>query len=175
MDSIRFSEPFIERDVEFCRIVLKGESFMLHQIRRMIGFALAVIRGIVEDDMLKRALTKENIHVPTAPGLGLVLEQLHYPAYKTKYPQYDPLTFDEYDHVIEQFRRDKVHPHIVETEIRERTMCEWLDGLGTHSFSAESKERDELKRFHYADEVCEAFGESPEFLEKLGKYREEMC
>lgn len=175
IDSIRFSEPFVERDVEFCRIVIKGESFMLHQIRRMIGFALAVIRGIVGEDMIERSLTKENVNVPTAPGIGLVLEQLHYPEYKRKYPHLNPLTFDEYNHVIEQFRREKIHLHIVETEIRERTMCEWVDGLGAHSFSAESKARENLKRYHYGDEVCEEFGENPEFLEKLRKYREENC
>lgn len=32
IDFIKCSEPFIENDVEFSRITVKGESFMLHQV-----------------------------------------------------------------------------------------------------------------------------------------------
>lgn len=68
IDFIQCSEPFIENDIEFTRITVKGSSFMLHQIRKMVGFSLAVIRGVVDDDMLQRSLTKEVFHTPTAPG-----------------------------------------------------------------------------------------------------------
>lgn len=73
IDDIQCGDIFIENDIEFARITVKGESFMLHQIRRMVGFSLAVIREVVGDDMLQRSLTKEIFHTPTAPGLGLLL------------------------------------------------------------------------------------------------------
>lgn len=64
IDAIEISDSFIERDIEFCRITVKGQSFMLHQIRKMIGFSLAVIRGVVGDDLLQRSLTKEIFNTP---------------------------------------------------------------------------------------------------------------
>lgn len=37
----------------------------------MIGFGLAVIRGVVDYDLLNRSLTDQEVHTPTAPGLGI--------------------------------------------------------------------------------------------------------
>lgn len=50
---------------------------MLHQIRKMVGTLMAVCRGLVEPDYIERALNpKETLYLPTAPGLGLLLEQV---------------------------------------------------------------------------------------------------
>lgn len=54
-----------------------GQSFMLHQIRKMVGTLMAVTRGFVEPDYITRAFDpNESVHLPTAPGLGLLLEQV---------------------------------------------------------------------------------------------------
>lgn len=173
MYSINIVGPFVERDVEFCRIVINGQSFMLHQIRRMVGFALAVIRGVIADDMMRRSFTDEIFNAPTAPGLGLVLERLHFPGYSKRFPHMDPLTFEEYDGAVEQFRRDVIHPNIVRTEIAERSMVEWLELLGVHAFDAASRLREETRRYHNDEEFGEEWGESAEFVQKLRKMREE--
>ncbi|KAH9642567.1 hypothetical protein HF086_011160 [Spodoptera exigua] len=54
--------------------VKKGQSFMLHQIRKMVGLAIAVLRGHTDNSILEKAFGKEKVMIPTAPGLGLVLD-----------------------------------------------------------------------------------------------------
>ena len=39
------SEPFTVDGVDFVRCVVVGQSFMLHQIRKLIGMMLGVVRG----------------------------------------------------------------------------------------------------------------------------------
>ncbi|XP_031636736.1 tRNA pseudouridine synthase A-like [Contarinia nasturtii] len=173
IEEIGCGEPFIEGDIEFIRMTVKGQSFMLHQIRKMVGFTLAVIRGVVGDDMLKRSLTKEVFHTPTAPGLGLMLERLHFSKYARLFKDHDPLTFDEFDNDVEEFRRNYIHPFIIETEIKENSMVNWLEYLCIHSFSAESREREENRKMRNDPEFDDEWGEDPEFLEKLKKRLEE--
>lgn len=55
-----------------------GQSFMLHQIRKMIGILMAIARGYVSSDYINKAfLVNELLQLPVAPGLGLLLEQVN--------------------------------------------------------------------------------------------------
>lgn len=174
IEFIECTEPFIESDIEFVRIVVKGESFMYHQIRKMVGFSLAVIRGVVGDDMLARSLTEEEFHTPLAPGLGLMLERLHYTLYAQQFSGHDPLTFDEFDDDVEQFRREKIHPVIVESEIQENSMREWLELLCVHSFDRIGRQFEEQRRYGLDGECDDDWGEDPEFLKKLNEKLENL-
>lgn len=168
------SEPFVEADIEFCRITIKGESFMLHQIRKMIGTSLGVIRGLISEEYLQSTFGSERFFLPKAPGLGLMLERLHFHRYAYKYQSHDPLTFDEYDEAIEKFRKDVIHPVIVETEIRENSMLDWLDLLKVHTFEKDAQEADIDNRLGRMREESPdvSWGESQEFLEKLKKIKQ---
>lgn len=170
MMAIDVSEPFVEGDIEFCRVTIKGESFMLHQIRKMIGTSLGVIRGLITEDFMQSTFNNDRLYLPKAPGLGLMLERLHFDQYAKKHPNHDPLTFDEYDEAIDQFRREVIHPVIIGTEMREHTMMEWLDLLCCHTFDKVSREEEMdhmLGRYVDDERPYMEWGESPEFLEKL--------
>lgn len=169
IDTIECGEPFIESGIEFARITVKGESFMYHQIRKMVGFSLAVIRGIVSDDLLARSLTKEEFNTPLAPGLGLMLERLHYTNYSQIFKEHDPLTFEECDEAVEKFRREMIHPVIVDTEVRENSMREWLELLCTHTFDKSARLYEEERRYQREPDYSDEWGEDPEFLKKLNE------
>jgi tRNA pseudouridine38-40 synthase len=51
---------------------------MLHQIRKMIGLAVAIMRGFATKDTLENAFKMEKVDIPIAPGLNLLLEQVLY-------------------------------------------------------------------------------------------------
>ncbi|ELR15302.1 tRNA pseudouridine synthase A, putative [Acanthamoeba castellanii str. Neff] len=105
------SGPFTVDGVDFVRFEIQGQSFMLHQIRRMIGIATirdhctALLRHVLDIQssqlcahvwylgmivfLIKRNLPKEVLNatfvrkapVPTAPSEGLLLQQCVYKVY----------------------------------------------------------------------------------------------
>ena len=51
---------------------------MLHQIRKMIGTAMAVARGHADESVFERAWSLNRIDLPMAPALGLLLHEVSY-------------------------------------------------------------------------------------------------
>ncbi|XP_065841972.1 pseudouridylate synthase 1 homolog [Oscarella lobularis] len=129
-------EPFVRNDVEFVMLLVRGQSFLLHQIRKMIGLVIAVVQGHTSDEAIDRAWKPEKMDVPRAPALGLFLNQPYYDFYNKKYGNdgvHQPIDFDLYKERIEAFKA-KIHDVIVKTELRENSMMHWLDTLGLHTY-----------------------------------------
>lgn len=74
-------EPFVRSGAEFTVITVRGQSFMMHQIRKMIGLVIAVMKGYAGEEVMERSWGEEKVDVPKAPGLGLVLERVHFDRY----------------------------------------------------------------------------------------------
>ncbi len=49
---------------------------MLHQIRKMVGLIIAVVRGYVSEELILDAFNEHKVHIPRAPSLGLLLENV---------------------------------------------------------------------------------------------------
>lgn len=132
MKHLECERPFLVDDIEFCVIRIKGNSFMMHQIRKMMGLILAVIRDVIEPNVFDSAFTESPINCPTAPGLGLVLNRLHYDEYDRNYGSdglYEKLTWEECDADVQQFHEKFIQSNIVRTEIHDEHMLGWLENL----------------------------------------------
>lgn len=67
-------ETFILDGMEFAILEIKGQSFMLHQIRKMVAVVIAVVRNIIPEETINEAFkTMDKLEIPIAPGLGLCL------------------------------------------------------------------------------------------------------
>ncbi|XP_059613533.1 pseudouridylate synthase 1 homolog [Phlebotomus argentipes] len=144
--SFTCDDPFVVDGVEFTVIRVKGQSFMMHQIRKMVGLTLSILRGHSETKILETAFSDTRLYIPRAPGLGLVLDTLHYDRYNKRYGNdgiHSPLLWDEYEEEIQKFIREEVYPIITETEIKEKPFLEWLEYLSEHDFSGKSPEENE--------------------------------
>lgn len=145
--SFECGQPFVpdNTEVEFARLKITGQSFMMHQIRRMVGLVIAIMRGYRNEEVLSKALQQEKMLIPQAPGLGLVLDNVHYPRYNERYSEtHEALLFEEEDDAVEEFFRKHILSTIIETELRDKAMLGWIEArLRDHVYDASKREEKE--------------------------------
>lgn len=135
--SFECSKPFLKEGYEFAVIKIRGQSFMLHQIRKMIGLVIAVVRGYASAETIQSCYTAYKIDVPTAPALGLMLDKLHYEKYNRKYGKdgiHKPLEWTEFENEIESFKHEHIFSNMVKKEIKNKSMFNWLSRLPISHF-----------------------------------------
>ncbi|THD26002.1 tRNA pseudouridine synthase [Fasciola hepatica] len=150
--SIKCLPPALFGDHEYAVIRVIGQSFMLHQIRKMLGLMFAIVRGIATEEVFDLVFRPERVDVPKAPGLGLMLNQVVYTRYNERYGQdgiHAPIDWSKYEDDMALFRMKYVYEHIDKTEFEERSypftfsscsdmmtydMLDWLESLNMHSY-----------------------------------------
>ncbi len=144
------AEPFVKDGLEFALITVKGQSFMLHQIRKMVGMTICVTRGHASAATMDKAWQEERVHIPRAPGLGLMLDEVHYESYNRRFGkdgihQTLDWTEGEVAESVDKFKKEVLFEDIVKTELEEKSMMSWLDTLICHDFSSRHFEEDTRK------------------------------
>ncbi|CAM1296190.1 PUS1 (predicted), partial [Pycnogonum litorale] len=112
----KVGEPFVRDGLEFVVLTVKGQSFMLHQIRKMVALVMAIMRGFTTKDTLNQARKVDKMDVPKAPGLGLILESIHFERYNKRFEGdgiHEPLTWDEYEDVIQEMKEKYIYETII--------------------------------------------------------------
>lgn len=75
-------------NVEWLRLEVLGQSFLLNQIRKMVGFALELTRdteNVLTEELFEKVFDpKLRIDIPIAPALGLYLNELYFEGYNNK-------------------------------------------------------------------------------------------
>jgi len=138
-------DEFRQQDVEFVTLTVKGQSFIMHHIRKMIGMTISVIRELQLRSTIQRSFENQRLDVPKAPGLGLILDRLHYDWYDGKYgTTHQKLTAwnDEIEEAMEKFKREVVLPEVFETEFTSQSMLQWLASLLHHTFIVDPEEEE---------------------------------
>ncbi|XP_034939398.1 tRNA pseudouridine synthase A isoform X2 [Chelonus insularis] len=129
---------YVSQNMEFAKILIKGQSFMLHQIRKMIALAIGIVRNLTTEDKIHEAFTHNKLDIPIAPGLGLVLDHVHYDNYDRRYGSdgiHEKLLWDECEEEVQRFHKEFISRHIEETEINEKSMLMWLGELSRIKFA----------------------------------------
>ncbi|VDN59177.1 unnamed protein product [Dracunculus medinensis] len=132
-----FRDEIRNEDVEFITIFIKGQSFMLHQIRKMIGMVIAVCRGFAYKSDIQKSFENARLDLPKAPGLGLVLERLHYDYYDKKFANlHGSLSYwgDTIENAVEDMR-ECIISDILKKEVTTYNMLSWISSLINHDFS----------------------------------------
>lgn len=84
--SFECGEPTIDEasGLEWVLLSVVGQSFLLNQIRKMVGLAADVSRGAASLEIMASAFSGQKVEVPMAPGQGLYLDELFFEGYNMK-------------------------------------------------------------------------------------------
>lgn len=130
--------PFVENNMEWIRLRVVGQSFLLHHIRKMIGTAVEIVAGVADVDVIDRATQLDKMDLPKAPSVGLYLAQAHFKIYNLKMrdsiqTSHPPLDLEDPAIAarVEQFKREYIFDHIIKHEAATRTYAKWLRTLET--------------------------------------------
>ncbi|TGZ60560.1 hypothetical protein CRM22_008496 [Opisthorchis felineus] len=135
--SIECLPPFLYEDCQYCVVRVVGQSFMLHQIRKMIGLMIAIVRGNATEDVFDCVFGTERVDIPKAPGLGLMLSEVNYDRYNARFGEdgfHNPIVWSKYEKQMDEFKMNYIYKHIHEKEIEERSMIDWLSSLDVHTY-----------------------------------------
>lgn len=163
MESLECGELFSRDGVEFAVIKIRGRSFMTHQIRKMIGLILAIVRGVVDASVFERALSMDTVDIPKAPGLGLMLDQVHYDNYNTLLDMRknrEFLIWDKFEVDTNEFCTTFIHPAIVQEEIEQASMLNWVEDLIAYDYQVVPEDQIGLLRSKIKADGDKAIAES---------------
>jgi len=118
------------------RMVVIGQSFMLHQIRKLIGMALSVFRGDIPESFLKMALkSKASLNVPMAPDLGLFLDECYFDSYNNKWGHlHSPINLKTHQDAVDVFKQERLYPHLARRDETEGINGFWLSTVTEENF-----------------------------------------
>jgi hypothetical protein len=119
----------VVQGLEVLRINIEGQSFMLHQIRKMVGVALETVRRGMPASVIKEHLGLVRRATPMVPGEGLALRACLYEDYNRRYgdefahlggatQRYPTLDFDKKEVIrrTDDFRLGVLYPLMVSQE-----------------------------------------------------------
>lgn len=111
--------PIIINDTEWLSLKVHGQSFMMHQIRKMVAMAALVVRCGTSKDIIRESYGPANISIPKAPGLGLLLERPVFDSYNERavreYSR-EKLDFDKYQKEMDEFKKREIYDRIFREE-----------------------------------------------------------
>ncbi|KAF8848629.1 pseudouridine synthase [Acephala macrosclerotiorum] len=115
-------EPVIVNDTEWLSLKVHGQSFMMHQIRKMVAMVALVVRCGSTTSIMQETYGPANISIPKAPSLGLLLERPVFDTYNqravTEYMR-EKIDFDKYEKEMNEFKQREIYDRLYREEERD--------------------------------------------------------
>lgn len=112
-------KPIIINDTEWLSLKVHGQSFMMHQIRKMVGMAALTVRCGTDPNIMQESFGNVIVRIPKAPGLGLLLERPVFDSYNEKLAKQagrEKVDFSKYNKQIEDFKEREIYQRIFREE-----------------------------------------------------------
>ncbi|KAK4243879.1 pseudouridine synthase [Corynascus novoguineensis] len=115
--------PITIRDTEWLSLKVHGQSFMMHQIRKMVAMAVMVVRCGAPLSIISVSYGPRRISIPKAPGLGLMLERPMFTEYNKKAAGLgkEAIDFSKWEDQIAAFKDEHIYRRMFELEEKENS------------------------------------------------------
>ncbi|KAL9113526.1 MAG: hypothetical protein Q9227_002263 [Pyrenula ochraceoflavens] len=126
-------QPILIDGMEWLSLKVQGQSFMIHQIRKMVSMAALVVRCGCDPQRIVEAYGPQRIGIPKSPSLGLLLEQPVFESYNRKCTNLgkEPINFNDYEKEIEEFKQRSIYQKIYQDEARENIFGNFFNHVDT--------------------------------------------
>eukprot|EP01138_Halocafeteria_seosinensis_P004212 gb/GECG01004307.1/.p1 GENE.gb/GECG01004307.1/~~gb/GECG01004307.1/.p1 ORF type:complete len:544 (+),score=73.60 gb/GECG01004307.1/:1-1632(+) len=133
------SDPFLVDDIEYVRFRIRGQSFMLNQIRHMVGALIDVVRGKAPLWMIDISLSPVLVKLPLAPATGLFLHHCDFTSYNENRGNnvHGGLNYEEHTAIGKKltiFKEEYIWKHIHRQVVEEKPFEQFLWEMETHPF-----------------------------------------
>ncbi|KAL8771937.1 MAG: hypothetical protein Q9194_004752 [Teloschistes cf. exilis] len=127
-------EPIFINDTEWLSLKVHGQSFMMHQIRKMVTLAALIVRCGCHEWRVQDTYGHEKVVVPKAPSLGLLLERPVFDTFNTKLrtkggEHRGEIGFEKYKQEIAEFKQKEIYERIFREEERNDVFHSFFAGL----------------------------------------------
>ncbi|KAK7895121.1 tRNA pseudouridine synthase 1 [Exophiala xenobiotica] len=112
-------EPILINGTEWLSLKVHGQSFMMHQIRKMVGMVALIVRCGCDPHRMYESLGPEPISIPKAPSLGLLLERPVFDTYNKRAKNEmakEPIDFDKFKTEMEAFKQAQIYERMYHDE-----------------------------------------------------------
>ncbi|KAF4469212.1 tRNA pseudouridine38-40 synthase [Fusarium albosuccineum] len=116
--------PIIINDTEWLSLKVHGQSFMMHQIRKMVGLASLIVRCGTPLTRIDESYQNQKMAIPKAPGLGLLLERPVFHNYNRKATDSlgrETIDFGKYEEKIQEFKDKQIYTRIFTVEEKDNS------------------------------------------------------
>jgi tRNA pseudouridine38-40 synthase len=128
-------------ETEWISIRIHGQSFILHQIRKMVGMAVLLMRADIpfEDisgqarpypPLMDLVYQRVKVNIPKAPSLGLLLHEPVYGQYNRRCDSLEnnscdfkgeKISFESFQEKVDEFKSKWIYSQIYEEEMQTNT------------------------------------------------------
>ncbi|KAK4684269.1 tRNA pseudouridine38-40 synthase, partial [Tremellales sp. Uapishka_1] len=152
MISLEVKDPVVYGEIEWISVQIHGQSFMLHQIRKMLSLAMLACRTGTPSSLIpetfgnylhlgsksqagtKLATGPKRIHVPKAPPLGLLLESPQFKTYNDRIKETpndaaeerEPVNFGLYKEEMQAFKVKYIYEKLRLEELESSVFHKWI-------------------------------------------------
>ncbi|KAL8928829.1 MAG: hypothetical protein Q9208_001607 [Pyrenodesmia sp. 3 TL-2023] len=117
-------EPVLINNTEWLSLKVHGQSFMMHQIRKMVTMAAYIVRCGCPEERIKDSYEHEKYTIPKAPSLGLLLERPVFDTYNRDIAREKEwseiergrISFEKFEKEVEEFKQREIYGRIFREE-----------------------------------------------------------
>ena len=114
--------PILINGTEWLSLKVHGQSFMMHQIRKMVGMVALIVRCGCDPNRMKESFGPDVFSIPKAPALGLLLERPIFDSYnkmaKSEFGK-EGVSFEKYATEMDDFKQREIYERMYRDEEKE--------------------------------------------------------